>query len=100
MSGFRLTRKAREDLRDIGRYTQETWGREQRNRYLALLDQAFHDLAASPRKGRDCGGLRAGYRKHGVGKHVIFYRSVVTGGIEIVRILHERMDVEARLADP
>jgi len=30
-------------------------GVEQRNRYLALLDRSFHDLAANPLTGRDCG---------------------------------------------
>jgi toxin ParE1/3/4 len=30
MPTFRLTAKARADLRDIGRYTQEVWGRDQR----------------------------------------------------------------------
>lgn len=98
MPGFILTEKARDDLKSIGRYTQETWGREQRNRYLTMLDRAFHELADHPAMGRDCGAVRAGYRKHGVGKHVIFYR-LGSEGIEIVRILHERMDVEARLTD-
>ena len=51
MQGFVFTRKARDDLKAIGRYTQETWGREQRNRYLNLIDDAFHDLAVNPMKG-------------------------------------------------
>ena len=38
MAVFRLTKLALADLRSIGRYTQTTWGREQRNRYLAKLD--------------------------------------------------------------
>ena len=45
MTIFRLTRLALDDLRSIGRYTQINWGREQRNSYLAKLDECFHLLA-------------------------------------------------------
>jgi hypothetical protein len=41
MPGFSLTNAAKADLKSIGRYTQETWGIEQRNRYLTLLEKAF-----------------------------------------------------------
>ena len=94
MSGFFLTKKAKDDLTEIGRYTQDTWGREQRNRYLSLLDAAFHDLAIHPLIGRDCSAIRPGYRKYGIGKHLVFYRQIENDEIEIVRVLHERMDAE------
>ena len=99
MQGFVLTQKAKDDLKAIGRYTQETWGCEQRNRYLAMLDEKFHELAADPMKGRDCSAIREGYRKHEAGKHIIFYRQIENGFIEIVRILHGRMDITTRLSD-
>lgn len=98
MPGFVLTHAAKADLKSIGRYTQNTWGVEQRNRYLALLDGSFHDLAGNPLMGRDCSAIRPGYRKHQVGKHLVFYRQSASDQIEIVRILHARMDVEARLS--
>jgi toxin ParE1/3/4 len=97
MPGFRLTKLAKADLKDIGRYTQGVWGREQRNRYLANLDASFHDLAQTPHKGRSCDDIRQGYRKYQVGRHVIFYRQDAAD-IEIVRILHDRMDAEAHLS--
>jgi toxin ParE1/3/4 len=100
MPHFVLTNKAKADLKAIGRYTADTWGREQRNRYLALLDGTFHELAANPLRGRDCGTIRPGYRKQGVGRHIIFYRQLTADCIEIVRVLHGRMDVERRLSDP
>lgn len=99
MPGFVLTHAAREDLKSIGRYTQDRWGRDQRNRYLAALDASFHDLATDPLMGRDCSDIHAGYRKHRVGKHLVFYRQLDSDQIEIVRILHERMDVEVRLSE-
>ena len=80
----------------IGRYTLKQWGKAQQIRYLTQLDGAFHDLADKPDIGRACDDIRKGYFKYGVGKHVIFYRHT-KGQIEIVRILHGRMDIEQHL---
>lgn len=98
MGIFRLTDLAKSDLRSIGRYTQTTWGREQRNVYLTRLDECFHLLAQEPERGRACDDIRPGYRQYHVGRHLIFYRAIEEG-IEIVRILHDRMDVEAHLEE-
>jgi toxin ParE1/3/4 len=98
MSIFRLTELAKQDLLSIGRYTQATWGREQRNSYLAKIDAGFHLLAIEPQRGRSCDDLLAGYRKYHVGRHLIFYRQF-SEGVEIVRILHDRMDIEAHFDD-
>ena len=98
MPVFQLTARAKADLRSIGRYTQATWGREQRNTYLARLDACFHLLAREPERGRACDVIRPGYRKYHVGRHLIFYRQSPEG-IEIIRILHDRMDIEAHLDD-
>ncbi len=97
MSSFHLTGQAKEDLKSIGRYTQETWGREQRNKYLAALDKCFHRLAETPGLGRACDEIREGYRRLYEGRHVIFYHPVADG-IEIVRVLHGSMDIESHLS--
>jgi toxin ParE1/3/4 len=99
MPSFRLTAKATADLKSIGRYTQDTWGREQRNKYLRQLDDSFHMLAQEPHKGRPCDDIRGGYRKYHVGRHLIFYRQAGKD-IEIIRILHDRMDIEDHLSEP
>jgi toxin ParE1/3/4 len=98
MPSFTLTNKAKADLKEIGIYTQKNWGREQRDKYLTKIDQCFQQLALKPDKGKDCGYIRAGYRKYGIGGHIIFYRKNTDDIIEIVRILHGRMDIEERLA--
>jgi toxin ParE1/3/4 len=92
---FRLTELAKQDLLSIGRYTQATWGREQRNSYLAKIDASFQLLSIEPERGRACDDIRSGYRKYRVGRHLIFYRQS-SEGVEIVRILHVQMDIEAR----
>jgi toxin ParE1/3/4 len=98
MPSFRLTERAKADLRSIGRYTQATWGREQRNNYLVRLDACFHVLAREPHRGRACDDIRPGYRQYHIGRHLIFYREF-SEGVEIIRILHDRMDIEAHLDD-
>lgn len=98
MPAFRLTERAKQDLRSIGRYTQATWGREQRNRYLSKLDASFHLVAQEPQRGRACDDIRPGYRKYHVGRHLVFYRQS-PAGLEIIRILYDRMDVEAYFDD-
>jgi toxin ParE1/3/4 len=99
MPRFALTRAAVADLKAIGRYTHQTWGLAQRNRYLALLDDSFHRLADNAQLGWDCSDLRAGYRKYHIGKHVVFYRQIEDRQIEIVRVLHDRMDMQTRIGD-
>lgn len=63
------------------------------------IDKGFHALAADPMKGQDYGAIRDGYRKYQIGKHVIFFHEIDADLIEIVRILHQRMDIELQLSD-
>lgn len=85
-------------MRMIGRYTQKTWGKIQRNRYLHLLEDSFVRLSQTPEIGQRCDGIRLGYWKYRVGQHVIFFRKSGDTAIEVVRILHGRMDIESSLA--
>ena len=93
---FQLTNKAYEDLRGIARYTEQTWGVEQRKKYLAQLDQSFHRVAENVGIGRNCDHIKADYHSLPVGMHLVFYR-VDGATVTIVRILHQSMDVERQL---
>ena len=96
MPAFRLSAKSLEDLKVIGRFTGKSWGPEQCKIYLSKLDESFHILADQPHLGITRNDIRKGYRVYHVGRHLIFYRQKSTC-IEIIRILHDRMDVETRL---
>ena len=96
MPGFLLTSKAMDDLKSIGRYTQKKWGREQRNKYLSMLDDSFHTISYQPEIGINCDNIRTGYRKYHVGRHLIFFR-LSAENVEVVRILHDSMDIESHL---
>ena len=93
---FHLTRKACEDLKAIAIYTQENWGKNQRALYLKMIDDAFHELSANPKLGAKIDDIRAGYFKYRIGSHLIFYR-MIYDDVQIVRILHQRMDVESHI---
>lgn len=100
MRSFRLSTKAKSDLKNIARYTQTKWGRDQRNRYLKQFDESFYLLCESPGIGKSCDLIKKGYRKLPQGSHVIFYKIGTDSKIEIIRILHKSMDVNPNLSEP
>lgn len=100
MKSFALTSKAKADLQAIAIFTEERWGKEQRNFYIKQFDDAFHMLANAPLVGKACDYIRSGYRKFPQGSHIIFYKDISQEKIEIVRILHKNMDVESKFENP
>ena len=96
MPNFSLTEAAKSDLKSIARFTQKRWGREQRNHYLKTLDDCFHQLSNNPNMGQVCSEIRPGYYKFLTGSHVVYYHSKSNEYIEIVRVLHENMDVNTQ----
>jgi toxin ParE1/3/4 len=97
---FSLTGKAKSDLTAIAIFTEQRWGKEQRNLYIKQMDEAFHRLIDAPMTGAVCDYIKSGYRKFPQGSHVIFYRKDSDNSIEIVRILHKSMDVESKFIKP
>ncbi len=96
MAIFRLKARAKADLKAIGRYTEKRWGHQQRNLYLAQLDACFYRPADAPQRGHRSRYLHTDYYQYTIGRHVIFYR-ITEQGIDIIRILHDRMDIQAHL---
>ena len=96
MKPFELTKKAKSDLVNIAKYTEEKWGRAQRNLYVKQLDDSFHLLAENSFAGRECSYIKKGYRKFPQGSHVIFYTSAEKSSIRIIRVLHKNMDIESK----
>ena len=90
--GYRLTPRAVADLREIARYTLKTWGRKQRDLYLADIDRRCSWLAENPRLGTHRPDVAEGYYSYLQGSHVIFYL-IREDGIDIIGVPHQRMDV-------
>lgn len=90
MPAVYVSAQAEANIDSIAEYTTNTWGRVQTDVYLTKLDDGFRLLARNPLLGRSCDSIRVGLRRYEIEKHVVFYR-IVTGGIRIVRVLHQRM---------
>jgi toxin ParE1/3/4 len=108
MARYRLTASARRDVGSILRTSEERHGRDARARYAALLLAAMRRVAEMPegRSTSDSSRVRPGLRSFHVRHsreesrearvanpvHVIFYRVVQPGVVDVVRVLHERME--------
>ncbi|WP_026373895.1 type II toxin-antitoxin system RelE/ParE family toxin [Agrococcus lahaulensis] len=91
MTRIRLTPAAQGDLSQIWDFTEERWDAAQAERYVGEIWAAIERVAGDPGRGRACDEIRKGYRRYGIGSHLLFY--VARGdGIDVVRILHQRMD--------
>lgn len=88
--------RAEQDLLDIWLYTFHAWGETQADRYLDELDQGIRLLAENPKLGTDYGEICDGYRRFSINYHRVFYRPT-NESLEIVRVLHESMDIDTRL---
>lgn len=97
MKEFRLSPAARDDLGEIWNYTASRWSVEQAERYIRAIAEACQDLADRKKEGRAIDDIRAGYYKLAVGSHFLFYRFTGDGMVDIVRVLHQRMDIPERL---
>lgn len=93
MAKFRLTPAAERDLEDIWNYTAKRWSVDQAEKYVGGLIDTIEALGADPLRGREADDIRPGYRRQNAGSHVIFFKPK-PGSIEIVRILHQRMDFD------
>ena len=86
-----LSPRAQGDLDEIWAYTVKQWGIDQAEFYIRQIGRHVETVAAQPMMGRACPEVRAGYYKFPSGSHFLFYR-LFKNGIDVVRILHERMD--------
>ena len=93
---YRLTPGARADLESIWRYTAERWSIDQADHYHNLMMEGIESLVGAAHRGIAIDHIRPGYRRLNARSHVIFYRPA-GDGIEIVRILHRRMDFNRHL---
>jgi toxin ParE1/3/4 len=117
MARFRLSSLARADLAQILATSLERWEIEGQRRCAAVLAAAMRKVAAEPqapttRNRRELSrGIRSFHLRHAlVGRmetkvrgpvHVLYYRVVRPDLVEIVRVLHERMEPGRHIgADP
>lgn len=115
MARYRLSAPARSDIASVLRASEDMHGVEARIRYRALLTAALRRIAADPEgrstvaRGELIENMRSYHVRHSrnesrekpVGNpvHVIYYRVIEPGLVEVVRVLHERMEPQRHLGD-
>lgn len=95
-SRFKLRQAAKNDLKEIGRYTLKNCGQAQRDKYLKGLEQRFKLLGENPGFGRPREDVKAGYHCSHYEKHAVFYR-IGKDFVEIIAVLHSSMMPELHL---
>lgn len=99
MSAYIITEKALKDINTIWIYTAENWSVEQADRYYNALFDEIEYIAQNFEMARDFSKVRKAYKYSKMKSHLIFFKKNKSNEIEVVRVLHEKMDVENRLQE-
>lgn len=115
MPQYRISNAARADIVDILTISRMQFGDQARQRYQALILAALQAIADTPYRigSHERDELAQGLRSyhliysrqqasppHGMVKsprHIVFYRVVSDDVIEVVRLLHDAMEVQLHL---
>lgn len=97
---YKISQEANRDIENIWLYTYENWSLEQADRYFNLILDEIEYLAENPESGKNYDYIRKEYYRSRMKSHFIFYKiNLQKEEIEIIRILHQRMDIESRLTE-
>ncbi len=99
MVNISFRQKAIEDLNNIWNYTYENWSEHQADRYYSTIKLDCLEIGKNPKLGKIYNGISRSLLGLKPGKHIIFYHLISEKEIEIIRILHERMDLINRLTE-
>ncbi|MDX3774398.1 type II toxin-antitoxin system RelE/ParE family toxin [Chromatiaceae bacterium AAb-1] len=94
---YQLTPRAYADLISIGHYTQQKWGKTQRDDYINALVNRFDWLAQQPGIGKSRSEVAPGYFSFVHAEHVIFYIKQ-PANIAIIGVVHRRADPESHFS--
>ena len=84
---------AEDDLLSVWRYGSEEWSADAADAHMRLVMHACARLMENPELGRKRDELISGLRSFVIDPHVVFYR-LSGGAVEIVRVVHQREDIE------
>jgi toxin ParE1/3/4 len=94
-----LRQKAIDDLNEIWDYTFEKWSAKQADKYYKTIKLICNGIGQNPEAGREYDGISTNLLGLKSEKHIIFYKVISDDRIEVVRILHERMDLKKRISE-
>ena len=99
MTKITFRQKAIEDLSKIWDYTISEWSEIQADKYYSSIKFSCNEIGLNPKIGKEYTGISTSLLGLKSGKHIIFYHQVSENEIEIIRILHEQMDLENRIIE-
>lgn len=88
---YSLTPAAQRDLSEIWDLTEEHWDAGQAEEDIAEIRATIERVAEDPGRGHTCEEIREGYHRYGIGSHLLFFVETADS-VDVVRILHQRMD--------
>ncbi|MFB6320873.1 type II toxin-antitoxin system RelE/ParE family toxin [Saccharicrinis sp. FJH54] len=91
--------KAINDLSDIWNYTTFRWSENQADKYYEAIKSACKEIGTNPNLGKKYLEISRELLGYKTGRHVIFYHAISDNEIEVIRILHEQMDLKNRLKE-
>lgn len=99
MAKLILRQEAIDDLTNIYEYTVATWSENQADKYYETIKSACRKIANNPSIGKKYIEISNNFLAYRVNKHIIFYQVISDDEIEIIIILHERMDLKNSLSE-
>ncbi len=94
---YLLNEKAIEDINEIWLYTAQNWSVEQANRYYYLIIDEIHFIVQNYETAKNFESIRKSYKYAKVKSHLIFFKKIDNNKIEIIRVLHESMNLKNNL---
>jgi toxin ParE1/3/4 len=94
---YSISEKANQDIEKIWLYTSENWSLEQADRYYNLILDEIEFISENFENGKSVDFIKKGYRASIVKSHIIFYKKSRRNIVEIIRVLHQKMDIENRI---
>jgi len=98
VGSFRLLPEAENDLESIWQYSAKNWGVDQAHAYLDGLVDIFEILSENPLMCRERTEFTPPVYIHHHARHLVVF-ILSEAGIDIVRVLHESIDVDAQLGE-
>lgn len=99
MAKYSFSNKAVEDLSNIWDYTFNVWSETQADKYFELIIETCKKISGNSDIGKNYSHISNEIFGFHVGKHIIFYRILTPKEIEVLRILHSRMDLKIRISE-
>jgi len=99
MAKILFRQEAINDLNAIWDYTFEKWSENQADKYYATIKMACNGIGKNPDIGKVYNAISPNLLGLKSGKHIIFYKQISSDSVEIIRILHEIMDLKNRMIE-